>query len=220
MKIFIVIPAWNEGERIGQVLESLSSLPYKMVVVDDGSSDNTYQVASRYSVVLLRHKINRIQGAALQTGNDYALAKGADIIVHFDADGQFLVNEIESIVQPILDKQADIVFGSRFLAKKSDIPWLKEKIYFPIARIINRVLFGIKSSDPQSGFRAMTRATAQKIRIEQDDFSHCTEIMAKAFEYKLRIKEVPITVVYHRFGQNLAGGIKIIKDLLFSKIIK
>ena len=220
MKIFVVIPAWNEEERIGPVLESLISLPYKIVVVDDGSSDQTYQVVSRYPVSLLRHKIHRIQGAALQTGNDYALSQGADIIVHFDADGQFLVKEIKDIVQPILDGQADIVFGSRFLGKKSDIPAIKEKIYFPIARLVNRILFGIKSSDPQSGFRAMTRATAQKIRIEQDDFSHCTEIMAKAFEYKLRIKEVPITVVYHRFGQNLSGGIKIVKDLLFSKIIK
>ncbi len=220
MKIFIIIPAWNEEERIAVVLEQLCALDYKIIVVDDGSSDQTYKIASSYPVTLLRHKINRIQGAALQTGNDYALARGADIIVHFDADGQFLVDEIKDVVQPILDNQADIVFGSRFLDKKSEIPWLKEKIYFPIGRIINRVLFGIKSSDPQSGFRAMTGQTARKIRIEQDDFSHCTEIMAKAFEYKLRIKEVPITVVYHRFGQNLAGGIKIVKDLLFSKIIK
>lgn len=220
MNTFIIIPAWNEEERIAVILEQLRVLDYKIVVVDDGSSDQTYKVVSRYPVALLRHKINRIQGAALQTGNDYALSRGADIIVHFDADGQFLVKEIPDIIKPILDNQADIVFGSRFLGKKSDIPWLKEKIYFPIAKIINRILFGIKSSDPQSGFRAMNRATAQKIRIEQDDFSHCTEIMAKAFEYKLRIKEVPITVVYHRFGQNLAGGIKIVKDLLFSKIIK
>lgn len=220
MNIFIIIPAWNEEERIGQVLESLKSLPYKIVVVDDGSADKTYQVASQYPVALLRHRINRIQGAALQTGNDYALSKGADIIVHFDADGQFLVDEIKDVIQPILDDQADIVFGSRFLDKKSEIPWLKEKIYFPIGRFVNRILFGIKLSDPQAGFRAMNREVAQKIRIEQDDFSHCTEIMAKAFEYKLRIKEVPIKVVYHRFGQNLAGGIKIVKDLLFSKIIK
>ena len=203
MKIFIIIPAWNEEERIAVVLEQLCALDYKIIVVDDGSSDQTYKIASSYPVTLLRHK-----------------ARGADIIVHFDADGQFLVDEIKDVVQPILDNQADIVFGSRFLDKKSEIPWLKEKIYFPIGRIINRVLFGIKSSDPQSGFRAMTGQTARKIRIEQDDFSHCTEIMAKAFEYKLRIKEVPITVVYHRFGQNLAGGIKIVKDLLFSKIIK
>ncbi len=148
MKIFVVIPAWNEAERIRPVLESLISLPYELVVVDDASSDDTYQIVSQYPVSLLRHRVNRGQGAALQTGNDYALSKGADIIVHFDADGQFLVEEIKDIIEPLINNQADIVFGSRFLAKKSQMPWLKEKIYFPIAKLVNRVLLGIKSSDP------------------------------------------------------------------------
>lgn len=220
MKIFVVIPAWNEAKRIRPVLESLISLPYELVVVDDASSDDTYKIVSEYSVNLLRHKVNRGQGAALQTGNDYAISKGADIIVHFDADGQFLVEEIKDIIQPLVDGQADIVFGSRFLGKKSQMPWLKEKIYFPIAKLVNRVLLGIKSSDPQSGFRAMTRETAQKIQIMHDEYAHCSEIIAKAFNYKLRIKEVPMTVIYRDFGQGFGGGVKILKDLLFSKFIK
>lgn len=220
MKIFVVIPAWNEAERIRPVLESLISLPYELVVVDDGSIDDTYKIISEYPVALLRHKVNRGQGASLQTGNEYALSKGADIIVHFDADGQFLVEEIKDVIQPLVDGQADIVFGSRFLGKKSQMPWLKEKIYFPIAKLINRVLLGIKSTDPQSGFRAMTRATAQKITIQHDEYAHCSEIIAKAFAYKLRIKEVPMTVIYRDFGQGFTGGLKILKDLIFSKLIK
>lgn len=221
MIIYIVIPAYNEAKRIGQVLEDLSALPYKIVVVDDASSDNTAEIVSAYpKVSLLRHKLNRDQGAALQTGNQYAISKGADIIVHFDADGQFLSTEIKDVLAPILEDNYDIVFGSRFLSKQSDIPAFKKNIIFPLARLVNRVFLGIKTSDPQSGFRAMTRNTAQRIQIEQDGKAHCSEIMAKAFEYKLKIKEVPITVIYHEFGQGMGHGFKILKDILFSKISK
>lgn len=220
MKIFIVIPAWNEEARIGQVLEGLRSLPYSVIVVDDASSDHTYQIASGYKVTLLRHKVNRGQGAALETGDQYALDMGADIIVHFDADGQFLVSEIAEIIQPIIKNQADIVFGSRFLEKKSAMPWVKKNIYFPLARVVNKILFGIKLSDPQSGFRALSRAAAQKITIQNDDMSHCSEIMAKAHEYKLRIQEVPVTVLYHGFGQGFWGGVKIFRKLLINKLNK
>ena len=91
MKIFVVIPAFNEEKRIAQVLTELSNFSYQVVVVDDSSSDKTSQVASQFQVAVLQHKINRGQGAALRTGTDYAISKAADIIVHFDADGQFLV---------------------------------------------------------------------------------------------------------------------------------
>ncbi|RJQ34841.1 glycosyltransferase family 2 protein [Candidatus Parcubacteria bacterium] len=220
MKIFVVIPAYNEAKRIRPVLESLISLPYEIVVVDDASSDNTAQIVSQYPVALLRHKINRDQGAALETGNQYALSKGAEVIVHFDADGQFLAEEIDEILAPILDQNYDIVFGSRFLDKKSNMPWLKKNILFPLARLVNRVLLGIKLSDPQNGFRAMTKETAQKIKIEQDGKAHCSEIAAKAFNYKLKIKEIPITVIYREFGQGFSGGLRILKDLIVSKLIK
>ena len=220
MKIFVVVPAWNEESRIRPVLESLVSLPYEVIVVDDGSTDRTAAIVKEFPVYLLKHKINREQGAALQTGNDFALSKGADIIVHFDADGQFLVEEIKDLVEPILQGECDIVFGSRFLGKKSDIPWLKKKILLPIAKLVNRVLFGIKLSDPQSGFRVLSRRAAEQIVIEQDDYAHCSEIASKAYEYKLRIKEVPMTVIYHRFGVGLGEGIKIVKDLLLAKLKK
>lgn len=218
--ICVVVPAYNEEKRLGQVLHDLSSLPYKIIVVDDASQDDTRKVALQYDVDLLCHKINRGQGAALQTGNQYALGLGADIIVHFDADGQFLVSEIKDIVQPLLDGQVDVVFGSRFLGKKSNIPWIKERIYFPMAHLVNKFVLGIRSSDPQSGFRAMSRESAQKIKIEQDGMAHCSEIVAKVYKYKLRVKEVPMTVIYHEFGQGFGGGLKILKDLLFNKLTK
>lgn len=220
MKVFVVIPAYNEEERIGQVLEDLSNFSYEIVVVDDASKDKTAEIVKQYPVVLLRHKVNRFQGASLQTGNEYALSQGAEIIVHFDADGQFLVSEIEEMIDPIKKENYDIVFGSRFLEKKSNVPWLKEKIIHPLARLVNRVFLGVRLSDPQSGFRAMNRTTAKQIIIEQDGMAHCSEIMAKAFSKKLKIKEVSITVIYHEFGQGLSGGFKILHDLFINKFLK
>ena len=220
MKVFVIIPAYNEAKRIRPVLESLISLPYKTVVVDDASADATADIVSEYPVALLKHRVNRDQGAALETGNQYALSQGAEVIVHFDADGQFLTEEIKDIIQPVLDGECDIVFGSRFLEKKSKLPWFKEQIIFPLARLVNRILLGVKLSDPQSGFRAMTKQAAKQLRIEQDGKAHCSEIAAKAFAKNLRVKEVPMTVIYHEFGQGFGGGLKIVKDLLMSKFIK
>ncbi len=220
MNIFVVIPAFNEEERIGQVLQDLSDLSYQVVVVDDASTDNTANVVRQYSVILLQHKVNRYQGAALQTGNEYALSQGAEIIVHFDADGQFLVKEIKEIIKPIIEDDYDIVFGSRFLEKKSNVPWLKANLIHPLARLVNRIFLGVKLSDPQSGFRAMNRVTAKEIIIEQDGMAHCSEIMSKAFAHKLKIKEVSITVIYHEFGQGLSGGFKILHDLFINKFLK
>lgn len=219
MKNFCIIPALNEEERIVNVINQVKKYIDNIVIVDDGSSDRTYEVSRKEGVVVLRHAINRGQGASLQTGNKYALEHGADIIVHFDADNQFKASEIEDIIKPIKENNYDVVFGSRFLEKKSNIPKFKKNIILPLARVINKVFFNIKLTDPQSGFRAMNSKVARKIVIENDRMAHCSEILHKVFKNKFRVKEVPITVSYHEFGQKLSGGIKIIKDLIMSKII-
>ena len=220
MKIFCVIPAYNEEKNIGKVIDGLLPLGYELVVVDDYSEDLTYDAASKRGVMVLRHVVNRGQGAALQTGMDYALKNGAEVIVHFDADGQFLGEEIAQVIKPILENEADIVFGSRFLGKKSDMPFFKKNIIMPLARLINKIFLKVDLSDPQSGFRAMSRKAAEQIRIEQDRMAHCSEIMAKSFSSGLRIKEVPITVIYHDFGQKFSGGIKILKELFLGSLLK
>ena len=220
MKIFCVIPAYNEAKSIVAVIGRVKPLVDGLVVVDDHSADQTFSLAKSTGVTVLHHIINRGQGAALQTGNDYALLHGADIIVHFDADGQFLAEEIKDLTQPIINGQADIVFGSRFLGKKSNLPKFKKNIIMPLAKAINRVFFGINLSDPQNGFRAMSAQVAREIRIENDGMAHCNEILIKAFRNKYRIKEVPITVIYHEFGQKFSGGIRIIKDLIYKKLTR
>ncbi|MFH1822385.1 MAG: glycosyltransferase family 2 protein [Patescibacteria group bacterium] len=227
MKTFCIIPAFNEDKTIAKVIAEVKPFIDTIVVVDDGSSDDTYKIVKELSsesselnsLVVLNHLINRGQGAALQTGNQYAIKEKADIIIHFDADGQFIAKEIRDIIKPILTNQADIVFGSRFLNKKSHIPWLKKNIILPTAKIVNYLFLNVKLTDPQNGFRALTHQAAKKIIIENSGMAHCSEIAAKAFQNNLRIAEIPITVIYHNFGQKFSDGFKIIKELLISRLI-
>lgn len=219
MKTCCVIPAFNEEKKIKKVIQEVLPKVDEVIVVDDCSSDKTAEEAKKEGALVLKHLINRGQGAALQTGNEFALKSKADIIVHFDADGQFLAEEIKDVITPLLNKEVDIVFGSRFLEKKSQIPKIKKYIIFPIAQLVNKLFLGINLSDPQSGFRAMTRQSAKMIKIEQDRMAHCSEIMQKSFKNNLKIKEVPITVLYEDFGQKFGGGIKIIKELILGKLL-
>ena len=224
MKTFCIIPAWNESKNITETIKKALNYADFLVIVDDCSDDSTLSKAkslqSEYQdkIIVLHHLINLGQGAALQTGNEYAIKHGADIIIHFDGDGQFLAEEISSLIEPIIKEGYDIVFGSRFMEKKSDIPNSKKNIIMPLAKIFNLIFFGIKTSDPQIGFRAMTIDTAKKIKIENNRMAHCTEILSKAHKYKLKIKEVPVTVIYKGYGQKFSGSFKIIKDLFYKKI--
>ena len=218
---FIVIPAHNEADTIAQVVRDVRTAfkECRVVVVDDCSTDDTWQRARETGSVVLRHIINRGQGAALRTGTEYALLQGADTIVHFDADGQFLAAEIKEVIAPLETGEADIVFGSRFLAKSSNLPWLKKYIFFPLARRLH-IFFGVRLSDPQAGLRAFRAEAFAKIHWRQDRMAHCSEIIFNAFHNKLRIVEVPITVIYREFGQRFSGGLKIVKEMLLGSFTK
>lgn len=228
-KIYIIIPAYNEQKNIRRVLDELKKYDYEVVVVDDGSEDNTYQIVHNKGAVVLRHKINRGQGAALQTGTEYALSKGAEVIVHFDADGQFLSYEIGRVVKPILSGDVDVVLGSRFIANSANkkannadvqMPLFKFFFILPVARVINYFFTGLKLTDAHCGFRAMNKYAARKVKILQDGMSHNTEIVAQIKKYHLRFKEVPVSVIYKEFGQGVGGGVRILKELLLGKVLK
>jgi glycosyltransferase involved in cell wall biosynthesis len=216
MKVFVVIPSYNETQHIGAVLESLKNYDYEIIVVDDGSSDDTVQIAHNQGVKVLSHEINRGQGAALYTGTQYALSQGADIIVHFDSDGQFLAEEIKKVIAPIVEGKADIVFGSKFL-QANKIPLLKKFLIIKPAIWLNNLLTGLKLSDVHNGFRALNRQAAEKIEIKQDAMAHASEIVAQTKKWKLRFQEVPVTIIYREFGQGFGGGLKILVDLFIRK---
>jgi len=221
MKIFCVIPAFNEEKNIMAVASQVKSSVDTVVVVDDGSSDRTAESAIRAGAILVRHIINRGQGAALRTGAQYCLNHGADIIVHFDADGQFLTSDIERIAAPIKAGLAQVVFGSRFLNREHslEMPIFKRCFIMPLAKAINKIFFNVNLTDPQSGFRAMSREAARKIDWKQDRMAHCSEIMFEVKRHNLKVKEIPIRVIYHNFGQSFFGGFKILKELFIAMLV-
>ena len=128
MITYIIIPAFNESTGLAAVLESLLPLNYDIIVIDDGSTDDTHKIAGSFPVLLLRHELNLGQGASLETGMEAARILNADFVVHFDADGQHDPSDIEQLLIPLQKGEADIVFGSRFLEKKSSGLTLSKKI--------------------------------------------------------------------------------------------
>ncbi|HPA25822.1 MAG TPA: glycosyltransferase family 2 protein [bacterium] len=219
--IFIVIPAFNEEKNIAQTINDLLPLGYNLIVVNDGSNDKTLEVVKNFPVTILNHEINRGQGASLATGTIYALSQATDLIIHFDADGQFLANELEGFIQPLINKTHDVVLGTRFIQerKNNHMPWLKKYFIHPVSRLIDYLFTGIKLSDAHCGLRAMNRLAAEKIVITQDGMAHNTEIVAQIKIHHLRFIELPVTVIYKEFGQGIKGGLKIIKDLILNKFL-
>ncbi len=218
MKIFAIIPAFNEEKQITNVVHYVQNYVDKVIVIDDGSSDKTYELANKAGAIVLKHLINRGQGASLETGNKYALSQGADIIVHFDADGQHRAEDIKKILQPIKNNQAEIVFGSRFLGNTINMP-MSKKIILKIAILINNFISDIKLTDAHNGIRAMTSQVAKKMEITQDRMAHNTEINMFTSKNKLKYTEVPVTIVYQKYGQGFSQGLKILKELLLGRFI-
>lgn len=217
MKVVCVVPAFNTAGVLPKVIDNLRSRFNEIVLVNDGSRDKTAEVAESLGITVLHHLVNRGQGAALKTGTEYALSLGAEIIVHFDSDGQFLVEDAVRLVEIIEKGEADMVFGSRFFDKKTKMPFLKRYLIMPLARAVNR-LFGIRFTDPQSGFRVFNRSVALQLNWQQDRMAHCSEILATAHTLPIRLKEIPITVIYNEFGQTFGGGLRIIRDLLLARL--
>ena len=218
--LIAIIPAYNEEKKIGSVVRDLLNHADKVLVVDDGSKDRTGAVAKEAGAMVLTHRINRGQGAALQTGHEYAKKLGADFVLHFDGDGQFDVSDIAPALEKIKSTGADILFGSRFLSKESNIPFIKKYLLFPLARVFNRFFTKIKLTDTHNGFRILNRRALEQISIKQDRMAHATEIISQVKEKGLKYVEFPVKVVYCEYGQGLLGGLQIFKDLILGRFIR
>lgn len=220
MKVVAVVPAWNEEKTIGEVLDGLLPCVDEVVVVDDGSTDRTSQIASSRGVVLVRHALNRGLGAAICTGINAALGRNADVILTFDADGQHCVEDIFAVLEPIRKSEADIVIGSRLLSPVG-MP-LVRRIANQFGNLATHVLFGARVTDSQSGFRAMTREAASRLDLRTDRMEISSEIIAEAFRNRLRLVEVPITNVYTTYslskGQGLVMGFKTLGRLFLRSL--
>ena len=218
---WIVVPAYNEATRLPKTLASLREYR-NLVVVDDGSTDGTADAALVTNAWLLRHSLNCGQGAALRTGIQFALQHGAAAIVTFDADGQHDPAEIPRLLGPVLDGTADVVLGSRFLGRALGMP-RGRRLLLRAAALFTRAFSGIRVTDAQNGFRALSREAALRIQLAQDRMAHASEILDQIAEHRLRFREVPVTVAYDpgllAKGQRSSNAIRIVGHLLLGRMM-
>ena len=221
--VWVVIAAYNEESRLQETLSGLCNEDWHIVVVDDGSTDATFQNAQAFPVWVLQHPINCGQGAALKTGIDFALQQGAEVIVTFDADGQHAACEIPDLVNPVLKGDAEVALGSRFLGVAKDIPRLRQ-LTLKLAILFTRLTSGLKLTDVHNGFRAFSRQAAETIQIRQPRMAHASEILDEIARLGIKYVEVPVTITYRtetlEKGQSSLGALKITGHLLAGRIWK
>lgn len=218
---WIVIPAFNEGEVIFDVVSNVRISYPSVVVVDDCSSDDTGDRAYAAGAHVVRHPINLGQGAALQTGITYAIRSGANAVVTFDADGQHRVEDIAVLLEAQAQTGAQIVVGSRFLGSTLNIPPIRRAV-LKLAVIFSRLISGVKLTDAHNGLRLMMRDAALKLRIRQNRMAHASEIVNQIGILKLSVAEVPVTIVYTEYslrkGQRLSNAFNILFELFTDKL--
>ena len=221
-RVIIVIPCYNEGDALKQSVQELIALNYEVVVVDDGSTCSAWEQLKELPVHFLRHCINLGQGAALQTGMDYARQLGADAVVHFDADGQHSPANIPALLAAL--DNCDIALGSRFLRQEdlSQVPFLKRQL-LRCARLVNFVFTGLWLSDAHNGFRALGPKALACIDLTENRMAHATEILSQVKSHGLIWREVPTSIRYTSYskqkGQRWYNSLNILIDLILNKIL-
>ena len=222
--VWVVVPAYNEAERLPATLGRLQARFPQVVVVDDGSADATAQSAMNCpGIWVLRHAFNLGQGAALQTGIDFALARGARFIATFDADGQHDVEDIPALLAPLREGRADVALGSRFLGSTIGMPGSR-RLLLKAAVLFTRLFSRVRVTDAHNGLRAFSRRGAQQIRINLNGMAHASEIIDQIRRRGLSYCEVPVTIRYSAAvlnkGQSGWNSLRIVANLTLARILR
>lgn len=215
---WLVVPLYNEAAVVGEVVRDvLPTFPH-VVCVDDGSSDGSADVARAAGARVLEHPVNLGQGAALQTGISYALARGARYVVTFDADGQHRVEDALAMVDLAREEDVAIVFGSRFLDDRTQAGLLK-RLVLKVAVWFTNQSTGLRLTDAHNGLRVMRADAARGVRLRQDRMAHASEIVLQLGRTRLPWREHPVHVLYTDYsrgkGQSLWNSVNILVDLVF-----
>ena len=223
MSTFVVMAAYNEGECIEAVVREVCKEYPNVVVVDDGSDDATHEAAKGCAAYVLRHAVNRGQGAALQTGIDFALLHGARFVVTFDSDGQHRVEDISALVDPIRRGECEITLGSRFLGDAGHIP-RSRRLTLRMAVLFTRVFNRLKVTDAHNGLRAFSARAARKLNITLDRMAHASELIDQIRLSGLPFREVPVQIRYTEYslrkGQSSRNAIQIAVHYLLGKVLQ
>ena len=196
MKIVIGIPAYNEEKNIAAVIVKLGKIADKILVCNDGSSDLTGSIAEKMGAIVVTHPKNLGYGAAIRTIFTKFIELDADILVTFDADGQHRVEDINQVTSPIINNEAEIVIGSRFLGNNDEGVPTYRKIGIKTITNLTNVTSETKFTDSQSGFRAYHKRVISEIIPSEHGMGVSTEILIKANKRGFKIKEVPIKILY------------------------
>lgn len=223
MIVWFVIPAFNEGPALDSVLREIIAEGFQVVVVDDCSKDETSAVALRAGAHVCRHPVNLGQGAALQTGFEYALSYRAEAIVTFDADGQHCLRDAKIMISRLAEEDVDVVLGSRFLGETVGMTGGK-RLLLKMATLYTKLTSGLSVTDTHNGLRCFNRKSAEQMRIRHNRMAHASEILNKIGALGLRYVEVPCTITYSDYsrakGQKLTGAFAILADLALGKLYR
>lgn len=221
--LWVVIAAYNEEKAIRETVANVLGYVDNVVVVDDCSTDASLQNARDAGAHVLRHAINLGQGAALQTGIQFALQKGCEYVATFDADGQHSAEEILPMLAALQQSNSDIALGSRFLGNSQNLPWqrwliLKSAIFF------TRLTGGIKLTDAHNGFRVMNRRFCEQFEFRQNRMAHASEILNHISRRKIKYIEFPVTITYTEYslhkGQKSSNALRVIMELFMGHVSK
>ena len=219
--VFVVMPAFNEARGIADVVRHVLERFPRVVVVDDGSRDDTVQQARAAGAQVVRHPVNLGQGAALQTGMRWALESGARWIVTFDSDGQHDADDALRMVSFARERALDVVFGSRFLGSTEGMP-ASRRLLLRVALVFQRLSTGMKLTDVHNGLRVLSREAASRIELRQNRMAHASEFVSQVAALGLRFDEAPVTIRYSEYslakGQSSLGAIHILFDLLLARL--
>lgn len=197
MKIFVVIPLFNEKNHIVEVLKGVSKYKLPVIIIDDGSSDGSASVVQNTrlnNLIFLKHKINLGKGAAMKTGADYAFGHGANAIIFIDSDGQHQVEDLPKFINALKTEKYDVVFGSRnYTYGVPLVRFLGNKF----AAVLMSLTFNVYVSDVLCGFKGLTKEAYKKLKWNSPGYGVETEIVARVGKNRLHFCEVPIGTVYH-----------------------
>lgn len=209
--IVAVIPAFNEEDRVADVVRRCLSRVDAVVVVDDGSRDATGVRARAAGARVVRHVMNRGLGAALTTGLYAALSMGASVVVTLDADGQHRPEEMGRLVEALARDGNEAALGSRMLTREGNMPLLR-RVYQRVGNALTFVLFGASVTDSQCGFRAFSRSALERMHLQTDRMEVSSEIVSELHRRGIRFVEVPVTAVYTPYslskGQSFRTGVR------------
>ncbi|OFO43944.1 glycosyltransferase family 2 protein [Corynebacterium sp. HMSC073D01] len=224
---WLIIPCFNEGTVIGDVIRHARETFPNIVAVNDGSSDNSAEEIHKAGAHLVNHPVNLGQGAAIQTGVEYARSQpGAQYFVTFDADGQHQVKDVVAMLDRLRNEDVDIIVGTRFgCPRKEDdqVPWIKRLVLKTVVLLSPRTR-KLRLTDAHNGLRVFNKKVADELNIRMNGMSHASEFVAQMDERGWRVSEQPVDILYTEYsmskGQSLINGVNILADGFIARRLK